>query len=466
MDVLYNASFVDFIKSERNCDFNGRHLANMVKDYKLEQVIHGLKWLVEGWSIEATARLLKNVFDDWLPELAAIAIAQIGLNWPLRPKMGLIVAFMMMGESANVAALFIRSLTIGWEASLITELISCLDTVLEWEDEYFTKFTKFLLAEFEEAKKAGEVTNIDSSTIVAALASMYKTTATLTNHRILMADLRLAFAKSLYLTQFSHSLTCTSCRSNANCSFRVQTPSPTAVIATARPHNPRNNCGSARLSARSNLTSLVDRLPPGLRAFFDDASSEQSETSGTHESQAPLYFNTGSCPSFTDTLEDDDIDIDDDLNLLVNDVESSLNFTRHDSTSSDSLDSRGETCDRDTCGASRAPLVVPHAVFETHETDIDAFRCTSSMMSLTLSSLDLGVDVAIEESDILRADRENLVLSEHLPSASGSLLMQSRGTTANVFTIGVARLGSANLQNVVSAGIQRQNSAASTKSVD
>ncbi|KAJ3210820.1 hypothetical protein HDU82_007330 [Entophlyctis luteolus] len=379
MDVLYNASFVDFIKSERNCDFNGRHLANMVKDYKLEQVIHGLKWLVEGWSIEATARLLKNVFDDWLPELAAIAIAQIGLNWPLRPKMGLIVAFMMMGESANVAALFIRSLTIGWEASLITELISCLDTVLEWEDEYFTKFTKFLLAEFEEAKKAGEVTNIDSSTIVAALASI---------------------------------------------------------------------------------------LPPGLRAFFDDASSEQSETSGTHESQAPLYFNTGSCPSFTDTLEDDDIDIDDDLNLLVNDVESSLNFTRHDSTSSDSLDSRGETCDRDTCGASRAPLVVPHAVFETHETDIDAFRCTSSMMSLTLSSLDLGVDVAIEESDILRTDRENLVLSEHLPSASGSLLMQSRGTTANVFTIGVARLGSANLQNVVPAGIQRQNSAASTKSVD
>ncbi|KAI9343303.1 hypothetical protein DFJ73DRAFT_841835 [Zopfochytrium polystomum] len=126
MDKMFNASFVEFVRNEKNCDFTGRHLAGLVKEYKLEQVVHGIKWLVEGWSTECTARLLKHVFEDWLPELAAFVIAKVGASWSTRPKMGLVVGFMMVGESVGVVALFIRSLTLGWDIDRITELISCL----------------------------------------------------------------------------------------------------------------------------------------------------------------------------------------------------------------------------------------------------------------------------------------------------------------------------------------------------
>jgi hypothetical protein len=31
MDKIYNASFVDFVRNEKNCEFVGRHLAPIVK---------------------------------------------------------------------------------------------------------------------------------------------------------------------------------------------------------------------------------------------------------------------------------------------------------------------------------------------------------------------------------------------------------------------------------------------------
>jgi hypothetical protein len=53
----------------------------ILQDYKLDQIVTGVKWLIDGWSIEATARVLRNIFEDWLPELAAFAIAKIGSSW-------------------------------------------------------------------------------------------------------------------------------------------------------------------------------------------------------------------------------------------------------------------------------------------------------------------------------------------------------------------------------------------------
>ena len=40
--------------------------------------------------------------------------------------MGLIVAYLVMGESASVVALFVQTLTIGWIPADVTEFISCL----------------------------------------------------------------------------------------------------------------------------------------------------------------------------------------------------------------------------------------------------------------------------------------------------------------------------------------------------
>lgn len=81
MDRIFNASFMEFVKNEANCDVSGRELSRIVKDFKLDQIIHGLKWLVDGWSVEATSRVLRNVFNDWLPELSGLVMGRIGASW-------------------------------------------------------------------------------------------------------------------------------------------------------------------------------------------------------------------------------------------------------------------------------------------------------------------------------------------------------------------------------------------------
>ncbi|KAJ1559020.1 hypothetical protein HK405_012327, partial [Cladochytrium tenue] len=199
MDRLYNAAFVDFVRTEKNCEFIGRNLAGIVKDYKLEQVVHGIKWLVQDWSIESTARLLKNVFDDWLPELAAFVVARVGAEWSVRPKMGLVVSYMVIEEPPKIIAIFIRSLTVGWEIDKITELICCLDTVLRWSDE-----------EVVEASQKKEVA-FEPSEMVTALGNMYKTSVAIANYKILLTDYRLTVAKCSYIAQFTHAVMCSDC---------------------------------------------------------------------------------------------------------------------------------------------------------------------------------------------------------------------------------------------------------------
>ncbi|KAJ3108531.1 hypothetical protein HDU97_000813 [Phlyctochytrium planicorne] len=236
MDHLFNATFADFVRNDKNCECTGRHLARVVKEFKLDQVVMGVRWLIDGWPVESTAKLLKAVFDDWLPELAALAIAQIGSSWPLRPKMGLIVAYLMMAEKVNVVALFIKSLTIGWSPTSVTELISCLDTVLEWDDKFFNEFTETFINELIEGKDHGETNTQDPEIMVRALAAMYKTSIASTNYRILLADFRLSIAKSSYLNQYNHFISCPQCIRQESCSFaeHVFIPMPSGVVRATR----------------------------------------------------------------------------------------------------------------------------------------------------------------------------------------------------------------------------------------
>jgi hypothetical protein len=46
--------------------------------------------------------------------------------------MGLVVSFLAMGEKPSVLAIFIRSLTIGWTPTQVTDLISCLGKYWKW----------------------------------------------------------------------------------------------------------------------------------------------------------------------------------------------------------------------------------------------------------------------------------------------------------------------------------------------
>jgi hypothetical protein len=70
MDVLYSASFYDYIRDERNCDLSAQRLCRIIKDYKPRQVANALLWMIQGWSVENTSKLLRTIFSDWLPDLA------------------------------------------------------------------------------------------------------------------------------------------------------------------------------------------------------------------------------------------------------------------------------------------------------------------------------------------------------------------------------------------------------------
>ena len=70
MDVLYSASFYDYIRDEKNVELSAMRLSRIIKDYKPRQVANALTWMTQGWSIENTSTLLKVVFADWLPDLA------------------------------------------------------------------------------------------------------------------------------------------------------------------------------------------------------------------------------------------------------------------------------------------------------------------------------------------------------------------------------------------------------------
>ena len=70
MDVLYSASFYEYIRDERNCDLSAQRLSRIIKEYKPRQVANALLWMIQGWSVENTSKLLRILFSDWLPELA------------------------------------------------------------------------------------------------------------------------------------------------------------------------------------------------------------------------------------------------------------------------------------------------------------------------------------------------------------------------------------------------------------
>ncbi|EGF79000.1 hypothetical protein BATDEDRAFT_26149 [Batrachochytrium dendrobatidis JAM81] len=140
MDTLYSASFYDFIRSESNIEISGQKLARLVKEYQPKQVAKALNWIIQGWSVHNTARLLVMIFSDWLPDLAGCVFAILCREWPLNPQTAMCTAYLIHAEPPSAAALFIRSLSNGWKQDVSVELISYVDEVLEWDSSYFKAF--------------------------------------------------------------------------------------------------------------------------------------------------------------------------------------------------------------------------------------------------------------------------------------------------------------------------------------
>lgn len=103
MDTIYSASFYAYIRDEKNLDLASIRLSRIIKDYKPRQVALALRWLTQGWSVENTSRLLRNVFMDWLPDLAACVFTLMSKEWPARPQLSLCCAYLLINEPPAVA---------------------------------------------------------------------------------------------------------------------------------------------------------------------------------------------------------------------------------------------------------------------------------------------------------------------------------------------------------------------------
>lgn len=138
MDVLYSASFYDYIRDERNVELSAQRLGRVVKDYKPRQVAEALSWMVQGWSVETTAKLLRLVFSDWLADLAGCVFGLISRKWPKDPQTCLCVAFLLMQEPKDTTGLFLKSLMVDWKTHERQDMMTYLEKVLKWKQSFYS----------------------------------------------------------------------------------------------------------------------------------------------------------------------------------------------------------------------------------------------------------------------------------------------------------------------------------------
>ncbi|KAI9206599.1 uncharacterized protein BJ171DRAFT_15261 [Polychytrium aggregatum] len=282
MDRLWNASFYHFVRDENNADCIARHLAPLLKDYKLGQVSCGLSWLIKGWKIESVSRLLRTVFADWLPDLAGIVFAHISKGWTLRPQLGLCVAFLLINEPASVAALFTRSLTSKWSKEAALQLIGYLDSVLEWEEEYFAEFTGHFVCSMKDGEESVSLVDIEN---------MYRNNLGGLNYKLVVSDYHLAVAE-LNISIVTHFLVCARCQAHQPCPtlsrvlagrYLEASPAPSQPEAAVESDiSPSTTHGAAMAEASISSASLPissDALSESKSSIDLDADFEEGAES-------------------------------------------------------------------------------------------------------------------------------------------------------------------------------------------
>jgi hypothetical protein len=77
---------------------------------------------------------------DWLPDLAGCVFCLVSKDWPVRPQMSLCIAYILINEPPAVSAIFLRTVTGTWSRENAIEMVSYLDSLLEWDESYFQEF--------------------------------------------------------------------------------------------------------------------------------------------------------------------------------------------------------------------------------------------------------------------------------------------------------------------------------------
>ena len=165
MDRLFNATFYEYVRDEKNCECSALHIKPLLEEYTLKQTIQGLRWLINKWKPESISKFLKTVFTNWSPDEAGIVFARLSDDMQFQSQFCLITAFLLIRETADTSAAFIASIScnVDWNrftknevsknggekpltdsdkrASKTTELISYLDSVLDWVKKTTGRYT-------------------------------------------------------------------------------------------------------------------------------------------------------------------------------------------------------------------------------------------------------------------------------------------------------------------------------------
>jgi hypothetical protein len=242
MDVLYNASFFDYIRDERNLELSSIRLARIIKDYKPKQVATALIWMIQGWTVENTAKLLRSVFSDWLPDLAGCVFALISRGWPKKPQLSLCTAYILLSEPAVSVALFIRTLTESWSKDDTIELISYLDNLLEvlfynkqWDEDFLKEvmnvYTNSISTDSLDGDEAEDDVNDEDEPESEGdgedekVTEQYRRNIAVANYKMALADARLSIAE-YRLALLGHWTACENCNTGQHCTQISEIPLP------------------------------------------------------------------------------------------------------------------------------------------------------------------------------------------------------------------------------------------------
>lgn len=319
MDKLYNANFHGFIRNEENVLVTSRHLIHIAGDYEITIVSNALKWIMNDWKLENVAKLVKLVSREWCIEarglvlnlitvslqaysegdhlneedrvvrvkfqennsknIENIAIAKDVSDMSNSSKTALmkLVAIMIAGDPPAKAAKFIYHLTRtdSWNVEKTTEMISFLDSILEWDKDHFRQFTQTYLGIFRQRPQD----NITGKISFQYLAALYRKNLAMTNYRLALADYNLALAtrKNIVL---SRRLQSTNSATSESMESEIPRIFPACRIFLMRDFN----AGESSLNSRDDCGSL-----PGIRV-----SSNEQSNSLCRANDEPNGFSEGS----------------------------------------------------------------------------------------------------------------------------------------------------------------------------
>jgi hypothetical protein len=234
MDKLFHANFHSFIRNEENVLVAARHLYRIAGEYELPQVVNGLRWLIDGWRLDNVAKLLKLITREWSPEATGTVVNLLSHGWQAKSVIGdprslrihvskdinesllpdptsttdtgklnttavtKLIAILVAGEPPEIAGRFIDNLTLSddWAIDRTTELVSFLDTVLEWEEPYFHEFMRsYILSDaFRSQGRPSSRPHVHGKISLEYLSVLYKTNLAITRFRLAMADYQVALA--------------------------------------------------------------------------------------------------------------------------------------------------------------------------------------------------------------------------------------------------------------------------------